>query len=189
MMSDRETTLITVNIPNVENQWTTRYEMLLNDQYFFYLGDADENKLRAMESNFGMLPSPKLNEAQDYYRHLTTTVNTPLMLIPISASDIATVGFIQEALSYESYYSFLPEYYTDLFEIKVARDEETVEILKIIHESIYYELSGVMVYNEIPYQLQEAARYGEGAETLVSKFTANVPAADAKIAGIIENFK
>ncbi len=185
-MADTNTTLVTENIPGVDSVWTTARQMMTADKTLFFLGQPNISDARNMESDFGILPSPLYDESQEDYRHTTSLGNGTTMMIPISAKDPEIVGFISEALAYESYYSFLPEFYKNFLETKYARDDESVEMLQIIHDSIYYELSGVLLQGTF-YSPIVAAAKGDGLESITSKLTSGLEAAETALATQLEN--
>ena len=63
--------------------------------------------LRDMESDFGVLPYPKWDEAQETYAHYVDGHAT-IMAIPKTCRDLDREGIILEAMSYESYLSCCP---------------------------------------------------------------------------------
>jgi len=181
ILTDKETTLITEQITGVESIWTTADEILINDQILFYVGNPPAFQIREMDSDYGIIPSPKYNEDQDFYRHTTSVYNASTLMIPVSCADAQKVGFIQEAICYEAYYTFLPEFYKNFLETKYARDEETIEMLQIIHDTIYYDFSGILAFSQIPGVVRSIAETGSGKDTMVSKLTANADAAATKM--------
>ena len=191
MMTDPEITLVTNRITGVSDIWATRTQMLVSDQYMFFLGQPGPAAVRTMESDYGILPAPKYEESQEGYRHTTTVFNGTTMMIPVSAADPEKVGFIQEAICYESYYSFLPAFYQNFLETKYARNQESIEMLQIIHNSIYYDMSGILVMDKIGQVINNIAGAGTGVDTIASKLSANEESANATmqktIAAILEH--
>ncbi len=185
-MTNDDVMLVTNRITGVDNVWTTRTQMLISDQYMFFLGQPSPSAVRGMESDFGILPSPLYDETQDEYRHTTTVYNGTAFMIPVSAKDVETVGFISEALSYESYYSFLPAFYENFLETKYARDEDAVEMLQLIHNTIYYDLGGILVNDKFCAPINAVANSGTGADSITSKLTANIEAAETSLAKQLE---
>ena len=154
---------------------------------------AGMNKADAKKGtiSYGILPAPKYEESQEGYRHTTTVFNGTTMMIPVSAADPEKVGFIQEAICYESYYSFLPAFYQNFLETKYARNQESIEMLQIIHNSIYYDMSGILVMDKIGQVINNIAGAGTGVDTIASKLSANEESANATmqktIAAILEH--
>lgn len=100
------------------------------------------NDLRNMETDFGILPYPKFDEAQESYGHYVDGHAT-LMAVPTTVGDIERVGIIIEALSYESYENLVPIYYDTLITTKFTRDDESGEMMNIIYNSRVFDFAYV----------------------------------------------
>ena len=102
-------------------------------------------RLRGMETDFGILPLPKLNKEQPNY----ITHNNPHtgagISIPASASDPDRTGRILEDLSAESKYTLQPAYYEVNLRGKYARDDESQDMLDIILSNTAHDIG--YVYN------------------------------------------
>lgn len=94
--------------------------------------------LRDMESDFGILPTPKYDEAQtDYYSRVFSAT---MMAVPVTVGDIEREGVILEALCAESYKTVKPVYYDTMLKTKISRDEESGEMLDIIFANRIYDM-------------------------------------------------
>jgi len=96
---------------------------------------------RNMDTDFGVLPLPKLNEAQENYAHMVH-VTACMVGVPNSQGDdeIAFSGFALESMAAESTNWLVPAYYTIALEGKFMRDEESKDMLDIILNSRRYDL-------------------------------------------------
>ena len=99
-------------------------------------------KLRGMDTDFGILPMPKLNEHQEKWGNSVVIFYAQVLAIPnfhdIDALD--RIGFMLEAVSAESRYTVMPAYYDIQLKGKFARDEESSEMLDIIFNSMVYDI-------------------------------------------------
>ncbi len=96
--------------------------------------------LRSSEMDFGILPYPKWDDAQDdYYTHNAFS-NTTAYAIPITA-DGEMMGTILEALAIRGYEDILPAYYDIALKVKGIRDEESAEMLDIIFENVTFDFT------------------------------------------------
>ena len=88
--------------------------------------------LRNMETDFGILPYPKLNESQD--RYYAREAGSALYFTPIGASkeDVSMASVVLEGMASDSYAACLPAYYESVLKTKLTRDEESAEIIDII---------------------------------------------------------
>ena len=62
------------------------------------------------------------------------------MAVPADVPDLDKEGVIVEALSAESYKYCVPAFYNVLMNVKLTRDEDSVEMLNIIYAGCVYDL-------------------------------------------------
>ena len=126
--------------------WDKQLEMLTRKEaLFLFTGMNRVTMLREMECNFGIIPMPKLDEHQENFSNPVHTWCATTLSIPSSAIDIERTGIIVETLTAESYYTLKPAYYEISLKTKLARDEESGEMMDIIFASRTYDLG--KVYN------------------------------------------
>lgn len=115
--------------------------LFMDNLGLFYIRVLEEGeKLRKMESEYAILPIPKNDTAQtDYYCPVSVYTNN-LISVPYHAEDTDRTGVIIEALSAESYYSVNPEFFNTVLDNKIARDDESKQMLDIIFNSRLYDL-------------------------------------------------
>ncbi len=101
---------------------------------FFWMRLDDVTNMRAGDADFGIIPIPKYEEAQDKYYSLVSQHTTGLMSIPITCAgdDLSMVGMVLEALAAESHYTLIPEYIETSLKTKNSRDAESADMLDII---------------------------------------------------------
>ncbi|GHV12766.1 hypothetical protein FACS1894219_06320 [Clostridia bacterium] len=99
----------------------------------FYMGSMALLPLfREMEQDFGILPVPKYDEAQEFYYTTMSVTNNGAIYIPVTNTDLERTGIILEALSAESRYTLLPAYYEVTLKTKLSRDNESAEMIDIL---------------------------------------------------------
>jgi len=88
--------------------------------------------LRGMETDFGILPFPKLNEQQENYN--SRIGGGIFFCVGKSASkeELDRAGIILESMACESLKTCVPAYYDLMLKTKLARDVESEEIIDII---------------------------------------------------------
>ena len=85
----------------------------------------------AMEDDFGIIPQPKYDEAQEEYKsYLGYTI--PIMYIPSNVTDPERTGTIMEACCTASYDHVTPQMYEIVTKLKNVRDEDSSEMIEII---------------------------------------------------------
>jgi len=108
-------------------------------------------RLRAMETDFGILPIPKIYESADTVYYSTVNVHTSCALsIPVTATvgDLDRTAIIMEALAAESKYTLVPAYYDIALKTKHSRDNESSEMLDIILSNKVLDIGDVYNFAE-----------------------------------------
>ncbi len=95
--------------------------------------------LRDMETEFGVLPMPKLDEEQERYGEYISNGWCTAYGIPMTNPDPATTGIILDAICAFSNETLHDALYNTLFGAKFVRDPESVEMLDIIFTSKMYD--------------------------------------------------
>jgi hypothetical protein len=96
------------------------------------------NDLRDTGFDHGIVPYPKFDSAQErYYSYVDG--HTSMMAIPLHLPNEEFTGILLEELSFESYRSILPGYYDVVLNVKMVRDLESVEMLKILFDSKVFD--------------------------------------------------
>ncbi len=101
--------------------------------------------LADMESDYGVLPYPLLNDAQSEYG---TRVADALSLwcIPIDSKDPAMTSAVLEALAAQSYRTVTPAYFDVALKSRYSRDPQTAEMMDLIEQSALINFEAL--YNE-----------------------------------------
>ncbi len=93
---------------------------------------AESGYLREMESDYGIIPYPKYNDAQPaYYTFQHDQIG--VFAVPTTSTRLEAAGAVFEALSSESRVSLVPAYYDIALKGKYARDPDSQEMIDIIH--------------------------------------------------------
>ncbi len=95
-------------------------------------------KLRDLPFDFGFLPMPKYDEAQESY---ASYMCGGLVCIPTTISDPDCVGATVEALFSASKRHLEPAYLDKFVENKVLRDEGSVEMYRLLLETASYDFT------------------------------------------------
>lgn len=103
----------------------------------------DIERLRNMDSDFGILPIPKYSEEQKDYGCTVNQYTSHAVAVPATVQDIGRTTVILEALSAKSRYTLLPAYYEISMQRKFTRDEESADMLDIIFNSQVYDIGSI----------------------------------------------
>lgn len=128
------------------------------------------NLLRSMETDYGILPLPKYDKTQESYRTYShTTHNSTVSLPTTSADKVDMLGMILEDMAFYSMELVRPAYYENMLSAKLARDEESIEMLEIITRNVSYDLMFVLNYSFANQQLRGAVSNAEAAASFIAK--------------------
>ncbi len=120
--------------------WTER--AITEDRALFWVGNIKcVERMRASESDFGVVPMPKYDSAQENYAvHVQANIGS-MSCFPITVSENAEmVGRITEEMAYISFRDVMPAYMDVCIDGKTIRDEESLACLEIIRSSYYCDL-------------------------------------------------
>lgn len=122
------------NNGDVVSHWT-------NDQALFWANSTFiTSMMREMNSDFGILPFPKLSEDQERYYSTIATYNSQFVCIPAIQEDFDYNSAIIEALAYYGKQIVKPAVYEKTIKGLYFRDDESIEMLDIINSSFIYDI-------------------------------------------------
>jgi len=116
------------------NQWIEFRNLFMADQIGFYMGHLGTVTLVGgdMNSDFGILPFPKVLEGQqDYYSTLQYN-NAHTVSVPKSTQDLKRTGLLTEAYQMLSYGTVREAYYDYTLTLRSSRDTQSGEMLDLI---------------------------------------------------------
>ena len=97
------------------------------------------DSMRTSDTEFGIVPTPKYNEAQERYYAFNHGCS-PCSIIK-TAKDPEMSAYVLEALNYLSSDSTVPCYYDQVLKGKVARDSESAEMLDLIFSNVIFDFT------------------------------------------------
>lgn len=139
---------------------------------------------RASEVDFGIVPAPKYDEAQERYYNTYSYGNCTAYSIPITASDLSRTGTIMESMAALSKYSLTPAYYEITLEGKFLRDEESKDMLDLVLSTRNFDLGSIYDWGGV-FSIF-AAMYNAKAYDFASRYAAVEEKANKAIAEFIE---
>ena len=126
------------DVPTDNRQIFSEGRSMFMDVSFFHIG-----MLRDMETDFGVLPYPKYDEAQkEYYSRVSYYWAN---IIPVTNTKLDMTGAILEALNCESANYVVPAYYNIALKTKYSRDEESAAMLDLIFENRVVDLGDTVL--------------------------------------------
>ncbi|MBQ7010543.1 MAG: extracellular solute-binding protein [Clostridia bacterium] len=137
-----------------------RIKVFDEDLAYYYMTTFNTvPKHRDKETDFGILPFPKLSEDQETYGHLVSAYHCQFFCIPYFAEDIDRTGVVAETLAWASQSTLTPAYYEKTLVGSVIRDEESADMLDIIFGTRVFDV---------------------GAYYKIGSFTSNIPSIISK---------
>ena len=116
------------------NQWVEYRALFMADQFGFYMCPLGTVPLVGgdMQSDFGILPFPKMFEDQTEYYSTFQYNNANGIAALKNTSDTKRTGLLTEAYTMFAHDTILPAYYDYTLTLRAARDTESGEMLDII---------------------------------------------------------
>ncbi|MCL2518813.1 MAG: hypothetical protein FWF15_09645 [Oscillospiraceae bacterium] len=140
---------------------------------------------RSLEFDFGIIPLPKYDTAQNDYMSNIYGLGLLITCIPITNNDLDDTGLFMEALSYEGYKNVFPVYYENLLKTKGARDSESEDMIDYIFGNLYYDTGTLIDFNGFAQYI--CYHTTEGYDTnLASMIASQKPAAEAFIKKVMD---
>ena len=154
------------------------------------IGALLNDEMRAMEDDYGVLPYPKLDEAQEgYYTHLDGTYSAQMITVTVPDADIERTGTVVEALNAYSREYTIPAIYDVSLKMKASRDADSVRMLELALAGRRYSLDS-LDENAFPLSPRCALRNNiqAGKENITSYYEANKDACEKWIEKMVEAF-
>lgn len=102
--------------------------------------ELENSEMRSMEQEYGVVPIPKYDEAQDGYATLLHDQFT-VVCIPVTVTDerLDEVTAVLEAMSSASYQIVKPAYYETTLRTTIAQDPQSADMMDIITDNVYID--------------------------------------------------
>ena len=110
-------------------------------QFLFVQNGANAaHQFAEMEDEYGILPNPKLTEAQEDYYHLVDAY-APMLFLPSTLEDPEMVGMCMEYINWLSSLTVKEAFYEITMKKKRANAPDDAEMLDISRQSCRYEIT------------------------------------------------
>ena len=177
--------VINVHGKDIEFPAYTMFEE--NKFVFMWMRMRVVERFRGMEANFGIIPMPKFDEAQEKYYSVVNPYTGVLLGVPKSAEDLDRVSIILEALSAESTNTLQTAYYDVALQRKYTRDNESSEMLDIIFGSRVYDIGGVYSFGNVFIDFIELSRKND--RNVMSYYDKKIGAMEKSINKVVDAFR
>jgi len=141
---------------------------------------------RDTECDFGIIPYPKLNEAQtDYYSRVEAL---EIFATPVTAENLARTSAVIDMMNMESMKRVIPAYYDVALRYKYTRDMESEEMLEIISKGRFIDLGDCIWWEHIRHAIFAPMFYNND-RNVVSALEKNINIVEALLTQVNESIK
>ncbi|MBQ8579020.1 MAG: hypothetical protein IJ449_13805 [Clostridia bacterium] len=191
ILNDGNRTLLSKRISNETSDVITGIRnAFFEDRALFYAEVMFHvANLRQMETDFGIIPLPKYDEAQEDYITFVNPAGSCLT-IPVTVADLDMTGVVLEAMASASYEYLTPAYYTTALQNKYARDNESSAMLDLLLENRVYDLAMIYSWGNITSGYADLAdKDSTDLASLVAKKEKQINTAIEKFIAAFENIE
>jgi hypothetical protein len=112
--------------------------------YFGQLQSAED--LRDMEEDYGVIPTPKLDTAQEQYHSYMFEVMR-YMALPYNCQKTEAVCAMLEEMAFEGYHNVTPVYYETVLKNKYARDDVSGQMIDLVRDGLKTDIALIYPYS------------------------------------------
>ncbi len=176
-----------VGIRSGTSVWDSVEGMFMDNLGLFKSGCFnDVTRYRDMSADFGILPMPKFDEAQESYYDLVT-YHTDACVLPNTVTDPERSALILSALSYESMLTVNPCFYDIFLNEKLVRDEESKGMVDIILKTKVYDLNFTVQLSDLSKIMENISISRD--DNFASQWASAKDSANAKLEQFLEYFR
>ncbi len=133
--------------------------------------EMENEAIRGMKQEFGVVPMPKYDEAQKEYRTLLHDQFTVFsILTTVGEKRLDEVGAVLEAMASISYKTVRPAYYETTLRTKIAKDPQSAEMFDIIVDNIYIDAGIIYTISLSTFHNYFREIIGSKENTVISKY-------------------
>lgn len=133
--------------------------------------EMENQAIRGMEQEFGVVPMPKFDEAQQEYRTLLHDQFTVVSILATVKDDrLDEIGAVLEAMASISYKTVRPAYYETTLRTKIAKDPQSARMFDIIVDNIYIDAGIIYTIPLSTFHNHFREIIGSKENTVISKY-------------------
>ena len=114
---------------------------------------APQMRMAETTVDFGILPYPKYDNAQENYISSISPLFLTVLCIPQGAQheDLELKSAVMEEYAYLGHETVLPAFYDRLLKGRIANDVETAEIIDFIFGNVAYDIANIFNFGDLPF--------------------------------------
>ncbi len=113
-------------------------------------------QMRISDVDFGIIPNPKFDEAQEAYITAPHAYGNTMLTVPTTMDDYARTGIILQAFTAKSAELVTPAFYDKTLVGKSTRDEQSGEMLDMIFANKHYDIGQFFMWGDCTNQIMNA---------------------------------
>ena len=169
----------TAALPGFEEQWACFME---GCGLFIYGAMGLISDFRESDTDFGILPSPKLDAAQENYCNTFSCYNMTAYAIPATASDVSRIGTVLESMAQISQHLLTPAYIDVSLKGKFIRDSESEDMIELILATRSYDLGSIFQWGT------SFSIFGNATKSRVGTFASQVEKCEKSLNSAIQKY-
>ena len=148
-MEDKATNILSNNYTGYKNAFTDlMLPMFIDNRGLFYNNQLlVALNLRDMEADFGVLPTPKLEESQDKYYVPYSNWWATFVTVPVTNTQHDMTADVIDSMGYHSQQNIIAAYIDVTVMDKALRDEDSVAMLDIILNNRVYDIGQIFSWD------------------------------------------
>ena len=123
-------------------------------------------ELRAMDADFGIIPTPLMDDSQSEYSTSIGFTVANCVTIPVDAKSVETSAKVLDTLSADSYFNMNSTFYDMVLGAKLTRDDNSTENLDIILNSCVFDPGCIFEFGKMINDFMKAGDPGTVASTI-----------------------
>ena len=153
----------------------------------FYIAPVFQAEdIRDCEVDLGIAPLPKYSEDEEY-RGSICAGYCSYIAVPYTNGDYKNTGIFLELMAYEGYKEVRPEFYENMLLRKVARDDESADMLDFIFTNIALDMGAIYNFGGMTGVIWSNVAYPDDYPlNLASDYAEKVPKVDGDIEAFME---
>lgn len=158
---------------NTYNQMQDQAKMMkdfADGKALFYYEVLDvANRVRPYEIDFGILPAPKYDEAQENYLCNANGWCVSPIVVPKIVENPDRTGFIIEAIAETSKQYIVPVFYDKVLTGKALRDDDSADMLDLIVYSFVLDNADIYQWGNLDTQMRDGMTKGTDLSSIIAK--------------------
>ncbi len=185
------------NVSMIVDEWGGKYSnthadfimpKLMRNELLFYSNQLHVTlSLRAMESDFGIVPMPKLDEAQEKYLSVANRSFADHVVVPVTNARAEQTGNVLDAMGYYAQQCITPAFIEQSIVLKGIRDEDSQVMIRMALDNEVFDVGFLFNWGNVLGTLHTMVTSGD--TNLASGWAAVEPAVTAALEDAMESMK